>query len=90
MWCLYLDVVCINDDGNVFDAAVLALSAALYNTWLPATHVNEETGLVTVEPGGEKKRLVLKFMPVAVTSSGTVLVKYRPHTSSLHCSSSHQ
>ena len=70
VWCLYLDVVCINDDGNVLDAAVLAMTAALFNTWLPTTHVNEENGLVTVVPGGEKTRMVLKFLPVTVTLSG--------------------
>lgn len=69
VWCLYLDVVCINDDGNVLDAAVLAMTAALFNTWLPTTHVNEENGLVTVVPGGEKTRMVLKFLPVTVTLS---------------------
>lgn len=69
VWCLYVDVVCVNDDGNVLDAAVLAMSAALYNTKLPATNVNEETQLVTVDPEGEKQRLVMKFIPVAVTVS---------------------
>ena len=29
VWVLYLDVVCINFDGNAFDAAVLAVVAAL-------------------------------------------------------------
>ncbi|UOH79807.1 hypothetical protein LQV05_000818 [Cryptococcus neoformans] len=30
-WVLYIDVVCINYDGNAFDAAVLAVMAALRN-----------------------------------------------------------
>ena len=76
VWCLYADVVCINDDGNVLDAAVLALSAALYNTCLPATNINEESGLVTVDPEGEKQRLVIKFIPVAVTLSGELKNKF--------------
>lgn len=29
VWALYIDVVCINYDGNAFDAAVLAVMAAL-------------------------------------------------------------
>ena len=70
VWSLNLDVVCINDDGNVLDAAVLALSAALNNTWLPATVVIEETGRVVVDPDGEKTRLELKFIPISVTLSG--------------------
>ena len=72
VWSLNLDVVCINDDGNVLDAAVLALSAALTNTWLPATRVMEETGRVLVDPEGEKTRLELKFTPIAVTLSGAL------------------
>lgn len=71
-WCLYLDVVCINDDGNVFDAAILAMIAALYNTSLPATNVNEENGRVTVDLQGEKKKLELKFIPIPVTLSGKI------------------
>ncbi|XP_063695223.1 exosome complex component RRP43-like [Bolinopsis microptera] len=69
VWCLNLDIVCINDDGNVLDAAVLALSAALNNCWLPATHVIEETGRVVVDPEGEKTKLELKFIPISVTLS---------------------
>jgi exosome complex component RRP43 len=74
VWLLNLDVVCINDDGNVLDAAVLAMSAALNNTWLPATQVLEETGRVVVDPDGEKIRLELKFIPIAVTLSGTLIL----------------
>ena len=82
VWSLNLDVVCINDDGNVLDAAVLALSAALTNTWLPATRVMEETGRVLVDPEGEKTRLELKFTPIAVTLSGVLnLILF---TSKLH------
>ena len=29
VWALYIDVVCINYDGNAFDCAVLAVMAAL-------------------------------------------------------------
>lgn len=34
VWALYIDVVCINYDGNAFDAAVLAVMAALRNSGL--------------------------------------------------------
>lgn len=34
-WVIYIDVVCINYDGNAYDAAVLAVMAALRNSeWL--------------------------------------------------------
>lgn len=31
-WVIYIDVVCINYDGNAYDAAVLAVMAALRNS----------------------------------------------------------
>lgn len=31
-WTLYVDAVCINYDGNVLDAAVIAMIAALKNS----------------------------------------------------------
>ncbi|KAH9958231.1 ribosomal protein S5 domain 2-type protein [Russula dissimulans] len=46
-WVLYLDATCINYDGNVFDAALIAMVAALKNTTLPEATYNEETGLTT-------------------------------------------
>lgn len=33
-WAVYIDVVCINYDGNAYDAAVLAVMAALKNSAL--------------------------------------------------------
>ena len=30
-WVLYCDLICLNYDGNVLDASVIALSAALQN-----------------------------------------------------------
>lgn len=32
VWVLYVDATCINYDGNVFDAALLAMTAALKNS----------------------------------------------------------
>ncbi|KAG6330784.1 hypothetical protein ID866_8302 [Astraeus odoratus] len=54
VWCLYVDTTCINYDGNVFDAALLAIVAALRNTEIMSLRgdVNqylEEEILVTTE-----------------------------------------
>ncbi|KAF7312291.1 Semialdhyde-dh domain-containing protein [Mycena indigotica] len=43
VWVLYVDATCINYDGNVFDAALLAMVAALRNTKLPKAIFNSET-----------------------------------------------
>lgn len=32
VWCLYVDATCISYDGNVFDAALLAMVVALRNS----------------------------------------------------------
>ena len=31
VWCLYADVICLNYDGNIQDASLVALLAALRN-----------------------------------------------------------
>lgn len=46
-WVLYVDATCINYDGNVFDAALVAMVAALRNTRLPTATYNEDTGRTT-------------------------------------------
>ncbi|KAH7887268.1 ribosomal protein S5 domain 2-type protein [Phlebopus sp. FC_14] len=47
VWCLYVDVTCISYDGNVFDAALLAMVAALGNTTLPQATYDPDTCLTT-------------------------------------------
>ncbi|KAJ7650295.1 ribosomal protein S5 domain 2-type protein [Roridomyces roridus] len=47
VWVLYVDATCINYDGNVFDAALIAMVAALRNTVLPKATYDVETGRTT-------------------------------------------
>ncbi|KAG7224550.1 hypothetical protein INR49_011302 [Caranx melampygus] len=42
-WVLYCDIMCLDYDGNVLDACVIALLAALKNTQLPEITINTET-----------------------------------------------
>jgi exosome complex RNA-binding protein Rrp42 (RNase PH superfamily) len=54
-WVLYIDATCINYDGNVFDAALIAMVAALRNSaYLGLRHQLE---------------LVLSFIPSQITES---------------------
>jgi exosome complex component RRP43 len=39
VWCLYIDATCINYDGNAFDAALLAMVAALGNSECSSIHL---------------------------------------------------
>ncbi|RXK35932.1 hypothetical protein M231_06808 [Tremella mesenterica] len=66
VWALYIDVVCINYDGNAFDAAVLAVMAALKNTKLHGARYNDETGKVNLIRG-EKYSLKLGRIPLAAS-----------------------
>ncbi|KAK8850343.1 hypothetical protein IAR55_004261 [Kwoniella newhampshirensis] len=43
-WVIYIDVVCINYDGNAFDAAVLAVMTALKNARLPRATYDDDSG----------------------------------------------
>lgn len=43
VWCLYLDVCILNNDGNLFDSCLLSAVAALQNTRLPSIKVDNNT-----------------------------------------------
>ncbi|XP_029304314.1 exosome complex component RRP43 [Cottoperca gobio] len=43
-WVLYCDMMCVDYDGNVLDACIIALLAALKNTQLPEVTINAESG----------------------------------------------
>jgi len=47
VWVLYVDATCINYNGNVFDATLLAMVSALKNVRLPKATYHEETSHVT-------------------------------------------
>uniref|UniRef100_A0A8C9ZXL7 Ribosomal RNA-processing protein 43 n=1 Tax=Sander lucioperca TaxID=283035 RepID=A0A8C9ZXL7_SANLU len=42
-WVLYCDMMCLDYDGNVLDACIIALLAALKNTHLPEVTISTET-----------------------------------------------
>lgn len=56
-WVLYVDIVCLNNDGNFIDAAVLALVSALLDLSIPSTiSPDEKTVYIT---DGPKTKLVI-------------------------------
>jgi exosome complex component RRP43 len=65
-WVLYCDLVCLDSDGSLTDASVVALLAALASMRLPGSRVNEDTGLGEVTDT-EEVRLHLNGFPVATT-----------------------
>lgn len=44
VWTLYVDATCINYDGNLFDATLIAMVSALLNVRLPKAMHDEELG----------------------------------------------
>eukprot|EP00795_Rhopilema_esculentum_P000490 gene490-10168_t len=66
VWCLYADVICLNYDGNIQDAALFALLAAMHNCSLPSASYSEETG-ETVVSTDKKSSLDIASNPIAST-----------------------
>jgi len=66
VWVLYVDAICINYDGNAFDAALLAIVAALQDVKLPKATYNEETGKTTCSRK-QLEPLRISRLPVSTT-----------------------
>lgn len=67
VWAIYVDAMCINYDGNAFDAALVAMGAALRDARLPvAKWVKEEERVVCVR---KEERVPLKLTKTLVASS---------------------
>lgn len=68
-WFVIIDIVTINDDGNLFDAAGLAVLAALKAATFP--QVDPETGAIDYKvKTSEKLPLVKEPLPVTVYKAG--------------------
>ncbi|RKO89445.1 ribosomal protein S5 domain 2-type protein [Blyttiomyces helicus] len=66
VWALHADIVCLNYEGNILDAALIALMAALRNLRLPtATYHESESTVHATEH--RPIALVLDHFPVAAT-----------------------
>ena len=63
-WFVIVDIVTINDDGNLFDAAGLAVVAALKSARFPV--VDEETGAINYKEKTDEKLPLIK-QPLSVT-----------------------
>ncbi|XP_072514205.1 exosome complex component RRP43 [Salminus brasiliensis] len=63
-WVLYCDIMCLDYDGNVLDACIITLLAALKNTQIPKVTINKETDLAEVDLQ-HKRHLQINKHPVA-------------------------
>ena len=55
---LYLDVVCLTYDGNLWDAAILACMAAMKTSRIPSLEYDEETDIVQKIDGVERSLIL--------------------------------
>ncbi|CAN8100311.1 unnamed protein product [Discula destructiva] len=67
-WTLYIDVLFLSFDGNPFDAAWIAVLAALRDTKLPRAWWDADREMVLCARG-EEKALRLSGLPVACTAA---------------------
>jgi len=65
VWYLYVDLYCLNYDGNVIDASLIAVVAALKNVCLPKVVVSEEGTLLATND--EWVPLQIRNYPISLT-----------------------
>ncbi|KAJ8028707.1 Exosome complex component RRP43 [Holothuria leucospilota] len=65
-WVLHCDMICLDYDGNIVDASLIALLAALKNVLLPAVRIDEDTGRAVTSQEGSIP-LKLSCQPVATS-----------------------
>ncbi len=72
-WFMMIDIITINDDGNLFDAAGLAVLAALKSAHFPV--VDPETGAIDYKHKTEETLPIIKEpVPVTIYKIGTSLL----------------
>jgi len=66
VWALYCDVICLNHDGCILDAALIAVLAALQNLTLPKVEYDNDIDCISVNVN-ERNSIKVNAMPVATT-----------------------
>ena len=61
VWKLCVDVLCVCDDGNVFDVALIAVAAALRSLRIPSTVFAKDKKEVLIDDGSAPYALALSF-----------------------------
>ena len=56
-WVVYVDLLCLDHDGNLRDAVVAALMGALASVKLPTVEYDADLDELSVKPGGIKEMI---------------------------------
>ncbi|XP_059060186.1 exosome complex component RRP43-like [Achroia grisella] len=68
-WVLYCDIVCLDNDGSLVDACIIAMMASLKTLTLPTVTYDSETAEISVD---ENNRTPLKVHGIPVATSFVV------------------
>jgi len=66
VWTLFIDLYCLEDDGNVTDAALMALVTAIKNLSLPNVSFDDNEKM-EIDRENKNTKLTLKMHPVSTT-----------------------
>ena len=67
VWTLYCDIVCLDSDGCVLDAALIALVSALHTVRLPVISFDKDTKICEIGENECLMPLKIKSIPVATS-----------------------
>ena len=66
MWYLYVDIYCLNYDGNLYDSALLALISSLIDVNLPKVDIIDNI-LYSLSDEKHINKIKLKYIPIPLT-----------------------
>jgi len=66
-WYLYIDLYCLNHDGNLLDPCVIALVAALKDLKLPVAVMNEEKSRAVIKEDEPPRQLAINEYLVSLS-----------------------
>jgi exosome complex RNA-binding protein Rrp42 (RNase PH superfamily) len=67
VWVLYIDMVCLDFDGNLLDACFLSAIAALRSLRIPQTKIEDDGEVIVTEQRPYEYELKLTHLPVSTT-----------------------
>lgn len=78
VWCVLVDLTCLDYDGNLLDSCMAAISLALRRLRFPSTAVDPKTGQVVIvkpsEDPAADEEILQKLPPIAGYKPGARLV----------------
>ncbi|BBN11908.1 exosome complex component RRP43 [Marchantia polymorpha subsp. ruderalis] len=76
-WVANLDIYCLNADGSLFDAALLACAAALTDLQIPGVAIDDDGKVQIVSPSGDQDQHMLDAEKVSDESKSRRIDKRR-------------